>query len=125
MPCPWAPKARLTLLGVVTSVDGLEEVRKEAWVDVCSTKDAIHLGTTLADQLFRDGADKILDQLNSVKKSDLNDEQLKESPLNQPKNVDVPSRIANLESTSSNFIVAAPADASCTDIGSNQDYIIC
>ncbi|KAH9465957.1 hypothetical protein Pst134EA_013811 [Puccinia striiformis f. sp. tritici] len=125
MPCPWAPKARLTLVGVVTSVDGLEEVRKEAWVDVCSTKDAIHLGTTLADQLFSDGADKILDQLNSVKKSDLNDELLKESQLNQPENLDIPSRIANLESTSSNFIIAAPADASRTDIGSNQDYIIC
>ncbi|KNE89907.1 hypothetical protein PSTG_16638 [Puccinia striiformis f. sp. tritici PST-78] len=124
-PCPWAPKARLTLIGVVTSVDGLEEVTKEASLDVCGTKDAIHLGTTLADQLFRDGADKILDQLNSVKKSDLNDEQLKESQLNQPENLGIPSRIANLESTSSNFIIAAPADASRTDIGSNQDYIIC
>jgi hydroxymethylbilane synthase len=119
MPCPWAPKARLTLTGVVTSVDGLEEVRKEAWLDVCGPKDAAHLGTALADELFRDGADKILDQLNSVKKLDLEEEAASESTSGSSN----PSRIATLESQS-HFVIAAPANSSRTDIGSNQDYIV-
>ena len=118
MPCPWAPKARLTLTGVVTSVDGLEEVQKEAWLDVCGPKDAAHLGTALADELFRDGADKILDQLNCVKKLDL-----EEDVANGEQGSANPSRIANLESQS-HFLIAAPANSSRTDVGSNQDYIV-
>ncbi|EFP83385.1 porphobilinogen deaminase [Puccinia graminis f. sp. tritici] len=119
MPCPWAPKARLTLTGVVTSVDGLEEVRKEAWLDVCGPKDAAHLGTALADELFRDGADKILDQLNSVKKLDLEEGAASESTSGSSN----PSRIATLESQS-HFVIAAPANSSRTDIGSNQDHVV-
>lgn len=122
MPCPWAPKARLTLTGVVTSVDGLAEVRREAWLDVCGPKDAAHLGVALADELFRDGADKILEQLNSVKKLDLEDDAANDS---RKASSDAPnvSRIAALESQS-RFVIAAPANSSRTDIGSNQDYII-
>ncbi|PLW20106.1 hypothetical protein PCANC_03885 [Puccinia coronata f. sp. avenae] len=123
MPCPWAPKARLTLTGVVTSVDGLAEVRREAWLDVGGPKDAAHLGVVLADELFHDGADKILEQLNAVKKLDLENNDAAnnpQAPISHPPN---PSRIAALESHS-RFVIAAPADASRTDIGSNQDYIV-
>lgn len=132
MPCPWAPKARLTLTGVVTSVDGQEEVRREAWLDVCGTQDAIHLGTTLADELFQNGGAQILDQLNSVKRIGQQpdehrrgDDQLNGDLLASSDSHDPPmntSRIAALESRS-HFLIAAPADSIRTSIGSNQDYV--
>lgn len=122
MPCPWAPKARLKLTGVVTSVDGKEEVQREAWLDVCGPKDACHLGTGLAEELIQNGADKILDQLNSVKKSS-EEKEVVEPQIDVISSSSGTSRIAALESHNQ-FLIAAPADSLRTDIGSNQDYVV-
>lgn len=128
MPCPWAPKARLTLTGLVTSIDGKEEVQRKAWMDIISPKDACLLGTNLADELIQHGADKILDQLNSVK--NLSQSNLDETDHLNQTNGDLSSsnqiNHSRVDAFSNlcHFVIAAPAHSSRTDIGSNQDYII-
>ncbi|MBW0571149.1 hypothetical protein O181_110864 [Austropuccinia psidii MF-1] len=106
MPCPWAPKARLTLTGVVTSVDGKEEVQRESSFDICGPQDARRLGVQLADQLFKHGAWKILQELDEVKKSDPDESRIAAATIDCPTTLQV----------------AAPANSARTIVGSNEDY---
>ncbi|KAG0152199.1 hypothetical protein CROQUDRAFT_35824 [Cronartium quercuum f. sp. fusiforme G11] len=108
MPCPWAPKARLTLTGVVTSVDGTKEVVMMRTADICGPKDAVKLGCELAGELLAAGADAILEELNVVKR------------VEGDGTTDQMSRIGAVEAKT-HIQIAAPADAQRTSIGANEN----
>lgn len=108
MPCPWAPKARLTLTGVVTSVNGLQEVVVTQSADICGSQDAVRLGCQLAARLLKSGAAAILEELNQVKAAEGDGE--------------APSRIAAIEAKS-HVHIAAPANSERTTVGANESHI--
>ncbi|CAH7681124.1 porphobilinogen deaminase [Phakopsora pachyrhizi] len=121
MPCPWAPRARITMTGVVTSVDGKEEVMITQSMDVCGTKDSKRLGISLADQLLKSGAQSILEELNSIKSQFPPTSGTPDSLSSQNR---VKTRIEAAEESIGHSIIAQPADSARTAIGSNADSII-
>ncbi|KAH9819162.1 porphobilinogen deaminase, dipyromethane cofactor binding domain-containing protein [Melampsora americana] len=110
MPCQWAPQARLTLTGVVTSVDGTKEVTVTKTADIYGAKDSIKLGCDLAVELLEAGADEILDELNVVK----------EAAGDGTEEAEI-SRIGAVEAKT-HIQIAAPADSERTMIGANETH---